>query len=83
MTDAENFWVINKRDDAVKFNKEALAKIEAAQKLVATDPADPAAAIAAIKEVGATCRACHMVYRSQDTSQPPNYILKPGSIGGY
>ena len=81
LTDAENFWVLNKREDAQKFTKETLAKIDAVQKLVATDPVDPAAAAAAIKEVGGTCRACHMVYRSQDTNQ--NYILKPGSIGGY
>ena len=78
--DAESFWVLNKRDDAVKFTKDVLAKIDAVQKLVATDPVDPATAVAAIKEVGGTCRACHMVYRSQDTNQ--NYILKPGSIGG-
>ena len=81
--DAESFWVLNKRDDAVKFTKDVLAKIDAVQKLVATDPVDAAVAVVAIKEVGATCRACHMVYRSQDTNQPPNYVLKPGSIGGY
>ena len=80
LMDAENFWVINKRDDAVKFTKETLAKIDAAQKLIATDPVDAATAVVAIKEIGATCRACHMVYRTQDTNQ--NYILKPGSIGG-
>ena len=80
LMDAENFWVLNKREDAQKFTKDTLAKIDAVQKLVATDPVDPATAVAAIKEVGGTCRACHMVYRSQDTNQ--NYILKPGSIGG-
>ena len=80
VTDAENFWILNKREDAQKFTKETLAKLDAAIKLVATDPADPAAAVTAIKEIGATCRQCHMVYRAQDANQ--NYILKPGSIGG-
>jgi cytochrome c556 len=80
VTDAENFWIINKREDAQKFTKEVLAKIEAAEKVVATDPVDTAAATVAIKEISPTCRQCHMVYRSQDANQ--NYILKPGSIGG-
>jgi len=80
VSDAENFWILNKREDAQKFTKETLAKLDAAIKLVATDPADPAAAVTAIKEIGATCRQCHMVYRAQDANQ--NYILKPGSIGG-
>ena len=80
LTDAENFWIINKREDAQKFTKDTIAKIDAAAKLVATDPADPAAAVAAIKEIGGTCRQCHMVYHTQDAQN--NYILKPGSIGG-
>ena len=80
LMDAENFWVLNKRDDAVKFTKDTLAKMDTVQKLIATDPVDAATAVAAIKEMSATCRSCHMVYRTQDTNQ--NYILKPGSIGG-
>jgi cytochrome c556 len=81
VSDAENFWIINKREDAQKFTKDVLAKIDAAAKLVATDPVDAAAAVVAIKEIGGTCRQCHMVYRSQDANQ--NYIIKPGSIGGH
>jgi cytochrome c556 len=81
VSDAENFWVINKREDALKFTKDVLAKIDEAAKVVATDPVDAAAATAAIKQIGGTCRACHMVYRTQDKDQ--NYILKPGSIGGH
>jgi cytochrome c556 len=80
VSDAENFWIINKREDAQKITKDVLAKIDAAAKLVATDPADPAAAIAAIKEISPACRQCHMIYRAQDANN--NYIIKPGSIGG-
>ena len=80
VTDAENFWILNKREDAQKFTKDVLAKIDAAAKLVATDPVDAPAAIAAIKEIGGTCRQCHMVYRAQDANN--NYIIKPGSIPG-
>ena len=31
--DSREFWVLNKKDDAVKFNKDVIAKIEAAEKL--------------------------------------------------
>lgn len=82
VTDAENFWMLNKREDAQKFTKEVIAKIDAAQKVVATDPVDAAVATAAIKEIGPACRACHMVYRIQDPATN-NYMLKPGSIGGH
>ena len=76
--DSREFWVEHKRDDAVKFNKDTIAKIEQAEKLVSTDPVDPAAAAAAMKEVGGSCRSCHTVYRTRDENN--NYVLKPGSL---
>jgi hypothetical protein len=78
--DSQNFWIEHKRDDAVKFNKETLAKIDEFQKLIATDPVDPAKAAASLKAVGASCRRCHQTYRTTDADD--NFILKPGSIGG-
>ena len=42
--DSQNFWIEHKRDDAVKFNKDTLAKIDEFQKVVATDTVDGAAA---------------------------------------
>lgn len=77
---SQSFWIEHKKDDAVKMNKETLAKIEAVEKLVASDTVDAAAATTALKEVGASCRACHQQYRATDAEN--NYILKPGSIGG-
>jgi cytochrome c556 len=76
--DSQNFWIEKKRDDAVKFNKETLAKIDEFQKLVATDTVDAAGAAAALKAVGASCRSCHQVYRTTDADD--NFILKPGSL---
>jgi len=77
---SQSFWVEHKKDDAVKMNKETLAKIEALEKLIATDTVDSAAATVALKEVGASCRACHQQYRATDAEN--NFILKPGSIAG-
>jgi cytochrome c556 len=77
---SQSFWIEHKKDDAVKMNKETLAKIEAVEKMVATDTVDQPATIAALKEVGASCRACHQQYRATDAEN--NFILKPGSIGG-
>ena len=55
------------------------AKILNALEAVQKTNVDPAAATAALKEVGASCRACHKVYRATDAEE--NFILKPGSIG--
>ncbi len=77
---SQSFWIEHKRDDAVKMNKDTLAKIEAFEKVVAADPVDPAAAQAALMEYGASCRACHKQYRATDAEN--DFILKPGSIPG-
>jgi hypothetical protein len=80
LEETQSFWVLHKKDDAVKMNKESIAKLEAFEKLLATDPVDPAAAGAALREVGGTCSACHKQYREQDTEG--NYKMKAGTIGG-
>jgi cytochrome c556 len=77
---SQSFWVEHKKDDAVKMNKETIAKIETLEKLIATDTVDAPAVEAALKEVGASCRTCHQQYRATDAEN--NFILKPGSIGG-
>jgi cytochrome c556 len=79
LTDTQSFWVLNKKDDAVKMNKESLAKLESFEKLLTGDKVDPAVA-PAMKEVGGTCSACHKQYREQDAEG--NYKIKAGSIGG-
>lgn len=78
--DSREFWIVHKKEDAIKLNKEVVAKLEAADNLLSATPVDPAAVTAAVKEVGGACLACHKVYRVRDAEN--NYILKPGSIGG-
>jgi len=79
--DSREFWVLNKKDDAIAANKETVTKMDAVLKLL-TGPSPDAQAIgAALKqEVGPACRQCHEKYRVRDADN--NWILKPGSIGG-
>ena len=78
--ESRTFWVEHKREDALKLNKEALAKLDALEKVLSADTLDVAAATAAFKEAGGACRACHQVYRAEDANNA--YIIKPGSVPG-
>ena len=78
--DSQDFWIEKKREDAVKMNKDTLARIDAVDKLLGASGGDPAAATTALKQVGASCRSCHQKYRTTDAEE--NYILKPGSLEG-
>ncbi len=78
--DSQSFWITHKKDDAVKLNKESLAKIDALEKVLSAGTLDVAAATAAYKEAGGSCRACHSQYRAEDANN--EYILKPGTVPG-
>lgn len=76
LDDAHNFWVVKKKDDAMKMSKDALAKAEALDDLLGKSAADSVAITAAAKEFASSCLGCHKQYREQDANQL--YILKPG-----
>ena len=78
LADTEPFWVMHKKDDAVKMLKDSIAKVTAVEQVVSSPMPDQQAALAAYKQVGATCLACHKQYREQDENQ--QYRLKAGSI---
>ncbi len=78
LTDAENFWVMNKKDDAVTMSKDAIAKVTAVEAALSVAAPDQQAVLAAFKAVGGTCGGCHKTYRVQDENMA--YILKPGTI---
>ena len=67
MVDSREFWVLHKKDDAIKANEDVVAKIDAVDKLLAATPVDPAAVVAAMKEMGGACLTCHKVYRERDS----------------
>ena len=66
LVDAENFWVVNKKDDAVKMSQDALAKVAAVETALSAAAPDQQAVMAAFKQVGGTCAGCHKAYRAQD-----------------
>jgi len=78
LSDTEPFWVAHKKDDAVKMLKDSIAKVTAVEEAVSAPMPDQQAALAAFKQVGATCAACHKQYREQDENQ--QYRLKTGTI---
>jgi cytochrome c556 len=78
IVDAENFWVVKKKDDAVKFSHETVAKIDALDKLLDAKTPDQAAVTTAYREMGASCNGCHRVYRGTDENN--QFIIKPGSV---
>jgi cytochrome c556 len=80
VAESQSFWVTHKKDDAVKMNKESLAKLEALEQVLSAGTLDVAAATAAFKEAGGACRACHQQYRVEDEKN--QYHLKPGSVVG-
>ena len=49
LADTQSFWVLHKKDDAVKMNKESIAKVEALEKLVDGDKVAPEAAAEVIR----------------------------------
>ena len=78
--ESQSFWLTHKKDDAVKMNKESLAKLDELEKVLSGGSLDVAAATAAFKAAGGACRSCHQQYRIEDDKN--EYHLKPGSVAG-
>ena len=63
----QGFWVDKKKDDAVGIVKDGLTRLDALDKMLAAPTVDQMAAQGAAKEFGgATCGACHKLYREGD-----------------
>jgi cytochrome c556 len=78
LMDAENFWVMNKKDEAVKLSKDAIAKVTALETVLSAATVDQQAVFAAQKEVGGTCAACHKQFRVQNEDK--TYSIAPGVL---
>lgn len=78
LTDTQSFWSANKKDDAVAMLKDSVAKVTAVEQALNAPMPDQQAVLAAFKQLGATCAACHKQYREQDENQ--QYRLKTGAI---
>ncbi|MBM3778913.1 MAG: cytochrome c [Acidimicrobiia bacterium] len=73
----EAFFTARSKPELVAMAKTAIEKVDALDK--ALGGTDSAAAMAAFKEVGATCQACHAKARDQDPNTKA-YSFKPGIL---
>jgi len=73
------FWRDHKKDDAVKMWRASIAKMDELDTVLSAEKPDKEAAAALVKQVGATCAACHAQYREQDPATKA-YRLKSGSV---
>ena len=76
LVDAHNFWVVKKKDDAVKMSTDAQAKLKALRTTLDQPAPDSAVVMAAAKEFASSCLGCHKMYREQDANQ--QFVLKSG-----
>jgi len=75
----QTFWAGKKRDDAVAIVKDVLTRLDALDKILSAPMPDQMAAQAAAKEFGgATCGACHKLYREGDAQS--GFKFKAGVI---
>ena len=76
----QGMWASVKKDDAVAIVKDGLTRLDALDKILAAPTVDQMAAQAAAKEfAGATCAACHKLYREGDGKATP-YSFKAGVL---
>ena len=76
LVDAHNFWVVKKKDDAIKMSSDAQAKLKALKTTLDRPTPDSAAVMAAAKDFASSCLGCHKAYREQDANQ--QFVLKSG-----
>ena len=76
LVDAHNFWVVKKKDDAIKMSTEAQTKLKALKTTLDATAPDSATVMTAAKEFASTCLGCHKSYREQDANQ--QFVLKSG-----
>lgn len=81
ISEAQTFWVANKRTDATEFSKVVIKKLDDLDKMISAPSFDSTVALAAVQDLNKACTECHKVYRTTDDDG--HYILKPGSVPGY
>jgi cytochrome c556 len=76
----QGMWASVKKDDAVAIVKDGLSRLDAIDKMLSAPTVDQMAVQGAIKEFqGATCGACHKLYREGDGKTTP-YTFKAGVL---
>ena len=72
-------WQENKKDDAIRMLRDALAKTDDLDAALSAESVGPSAVAAASQRLGASCQTCHAVYRTQDPATKA-YRFKPGLV---
>jgi len=62
------FWRDRKRDDAVKMLRDTVSLMDQLDVALSADQVDTAKTGNLAKQIGASCQACHQIYREQDPS---------------
>jgi cytochrome c556 len=76
----QGMWGSVKKDDAVGIVKDGLTRLDTLDKMLSAATVDQMAAQGAVKEFqGATCGACHKLYREGDGKTTP-YSFKAGVL---
>jgi hypothetical protein len=70
-------WATLQEPDAARMTKEAVARLDALDKVLSANAVDAAAVAAAFQEVTRACDACHVKYREGD--QQTGYRIKSAS----
>jgi len=70
-------WATDQKPDAARMTKEAVAKLDALDKVLSANVVDRAAVAAAFQDVTRACDACHATYREGD--QQTGYRIKSAS----
>ena len=70
-------WATDQKPDAARMTKEAVAKLDALDKVLSANAVDRAAVAAAFQDVTRACDACHATYREGD--QQTGYRIKSAS----
>ena len=73
------FWRDRKRDDALKFLKQTLTRMDELDEALSVETIDRARVGAALKQVNASCESCHAVYRDYNPATK-TYTFKPGTV---
>lgn len=71
------FWLTSQEPNAARMTKEAVAKLDALDKVLSAKAVDAAAVTAAFQDVTRACDVCHATYREGD--QQTGYRIKPAS----
>ena len=70
-------WETNRKPDAARMTREAVAKLDALDKVLSESAVDAAAVAAAFQDVSRACDACNATYREGD--RQTGYRIKSAS----